>query len=127
MTGDTQLRVLAQHSLGIESRSVRVESAPSDHGMTRQAIPFHMAGDATFQRLPSRLSMSQEELSIPVVIAGRAQQGASSGQAGLGMAGLAEFADVVTVGAGGRAGVRVGGVPGQVARRVIAPSPRGVG
>ena len=68
VAGDAQLRVLSQHLLGIESRSMRIEAASSHYRVAGQAVPFDVARHAAFQRLACGLPVAQRELPAAVVV-----------------------------------------------------------
>src|ERR1043166_1771687 len=95
--------------------------------MAGEAGALDVTGDAAVQRLPRRLARPDEERPVPVGVPPRAEQRPPGGEPRLRVAGLTELPGVVAVGARARAGVRVGGMAGQVTRGMIAPPAGGIG
>lgn len=99
MARRAQLGILLQHLPGVEARAVGIEAAPLHHGMAGEAIPFHVARNATLERLARGVSMAQRKLPVAIVIASYTQQRTPRREPRLLVATLAELAGVVTVGA----------------------------
>ncbi len=126
VAGGAELGILLQHQFGIEAGAVRIEAASAHHGVTGEAIPFDVTRHTTLQPLSRRLAVAEEELSVAVVIPRCPEQGAPSRDSRLIMTSLTELAGVMTISAGACARIGVGGVPREIAGRVVAAAPRAV-
>src|ERR1043165_8066810 len=122
MTRRTQLRILAQHLLRVETGAVRVEAPAAYHGVTGKTVAFDVTRHASLERLSRGLTVSQRELPVTSVVPGAAEQGATGNQVRLLMAALAELAVVVAIAARRGPGVRFGGVPRKECRGMVAPA-----
>lgn len=71
MAGNAQRRVLGLHARGIKTGPMRTEpEAAANGGVTRRTIALGMTRGAGFQTLAGRLSVSETETTIDVVITG---------------------------------------------------------
>ena len=119
MAGSARLRILPLERSGIESGTMRIETPAACRGVTREAVPFGVAGYATLQVLTGSLSVIEEERLLRIVKSA-APKATGRCQSRVEVTVGAELGLVVAFAAGALPGIGRGRMGTQETGRVVA-------